>query len=83
MTRIEKLSFDAYNESDVLIVDAERYQERTVHYPERILADKVYWNRNNLSYCREYGIRLLGPSLGRPKKNVGTDMECRDTPTVS
>ena len=73
MARIEKLSFDAYNESDVLIAAAERYYERTGHYSERILTDKIYRNRNNLSYCREHGIRLSGPSLGRPKKNVGTD----------
>lgn len=73
MARIEKLSFDAYNESNVLIAATERYYERTGHYPERILADKIYRNRNNLAYCREHGIRLSGPSLGRPKKNAGTD----------
>ena len=29
----------------------------------------VYFrNRDNLSYCREHGIRLSGPALGRPKK---------------
>ena len=53
MARIEKMSFDAYNESDVLIAAVERYFERTGHYPERILADKIYRNRNNLAYCRE------------------------------
>lgn len=73
MARIEKLSFDAYNESDVLIAAAERYYERTGHYPECILADKVYRNRKNLAYCREHWIRLSGPSLGRPKKNAGID----------
>ena len=73
MARIEKLSFDAYSESDVLIVAVERYFERTGYYPERILADKIYRNRNNLAYCREHGIRLSGPSLGRPKKDAGTD----------
>ena len=74
MARIEKMSFDAYNESDVLIAAAERYFERTGHYPERILADKIYRNRNNLAYCREHRIRLSGPSLGRPKKNAVTDV---------
>ena len=73
MARIEKLSFDAYNESDVLIAASERYFERTGHYPERILADKIYRNRNNLAYCRGHGIRLSGPALGRPKKNAQTD----------
>lgn len=73
MARIEKMSFDAYNESDVLIAAVDRYFERIGHYPERILADKIYRNRNNLAYCREHGIRLSGPSLGRPKKNAGSD----------
>ena len=73
MARIEKMSFDAYNESDVLIAAVERYFERTGHYPERILADKIYRNRNNLAYCRKHRIRLSGPSLGRPKKNAVTD----------
>ena len=71
--RIEKLSFDAYNESDVLVDAAERYKDRTGRYPERILADKIYRNRINLQYCKEHGIRLSGPSLGRPKKDQSAD----------
>lgn len=47
-------------------------KERVI-IPERILADKIYRNRNNLAYCREHRIRLSGPSLGRPKKNAVTD----------
>lgn len=80
MARLEKLSFDAYNESDVLITAAENYKERTGHYPERVLADKIYRNRINLSFCKEHGIRLSGPSLGRPKKDQKTDkkLEYRD-----
>ena len=53
--------------------ESEQYFERTCHYLERILADKIYRNRNNLAYCREHRIRLSGPSLGRPKKNAVTD----------
>ena len=73
MARLEKLSFDAYNESDVLIGAIERYRERTGHYPERALADKIYRNRENLAYCKLHGIRLSGPSLGRPRKNAVID----------
>ena len=73
LARLERLSFDAYNESDVLIGAIERYKERTGHYPERALADKIYRNRDNLAYCRLHGIRLSGPSLGRPSKNAVTD----------
>ena len=42
--------------------------KREGHYPSRILADKIYRNRENLSYCKEHGIRLSGPALGQPKK---------------
>lgn len=73
MARIEKLSFDAYNEGDVLITAVQRYFERTGHYPERVLADKIYRNRVNLRFCKDHGIRLSGPSLGRPRKNARTD----------
>lgn len=73
MARLERLSFDAYNESDVLIGAIERYKERTGHYPQRALADRIYRNRENLSFCRQHGIRLSGPALGRPGKNAMTD----------
>ena len=68
-TRLECYSFDAYNEAGNLKAMAERFREREGHYPARILADKIYRNRDNLSYCKEHGIRLSGPALGRPKKD--------------
>ena len=82
MVRIEKQSFDAYNESDVLIGALENYRKRTGHYPERVLADKIYRNRINLSYCRDRGIRLSGPALGRPKKNPSEDRKITYTDGV-
>ena len=51
----------------------ERFRAREGHYPSRILADKIYRNRENLSYCRAHGIRLSGPALGRPKKSETRD----------
>lgn len=68
-TRLEVLSFDAYNESLHLKDMAERYRERTGHYPSRILGDKIYRSRDNLAYCKLHHIRLSGPALGRPKKD--------------
>lgn len=68
-TRLEELSFEAYNESTVLKGALERYRERCGNYPKRVLADKIYRNRENLRYCSERGIRLSGPALGRPKKD--------------
>ena len=66
--RLECYSFDAYNEEGNLRSMVERFREREGHYPSRILADKIYRNRENLSYCKERGIRLSGPALGRPRK---------------
>ncbi len=68
-TRLEKLSFDNYNEANYFTDVIERYKARTGYYPERALADKIYRNRENLRYCKERGIRLSGPALGRPKKD--------------
>ena len=68
MARVEKLSFDAYNESEVLITAVENYKQRTEHYPERVLVDQIYRNRTNLNFCKEHGIRISGKKLGRPKQ---------------
>ena len=70
---MERHSFDAYNESTGLQDMIERYKERTGHYPERILADKIYRNRDNLSFCKQHNIRLSGAALGRPKKDTEID----------
>lgn len=72
-TRLEYCSFDAYNEAGNLKMMVERFREREGHYPSRILADKIYRNRENLSFCKEHGIRLSGPALGRPKKGETRD----------
>jgi hypothetical protein len=77
MARLEKLSYEAYNESDVLIGAIERYAEREGHYPERVLVDQIYRTRKNLSFCKERGIRMSGPLLGRPRKDVSVRKEER------
>ena len=67
--RIEKISWDAFNEGTTLIDSVEGYKERTGKYPERVLADKIYRTRDNIAWCKERGIRLNGPKLGRPPKD--------------
>ena len=66
--RLEKLSFDAYNEQDVLVTAIENYRKRTGHYPERVLVDQIYRNQKNRAYCKNKKIRISGKALGRPKK---------------
>lgn len=73
VARLEKLSFDAYNESDVLKTALENYRDRTGHYPKRALADQIYRNRDNINFCKKWHIRLSGKALGRSKKNPDDD----------
>lgn len=69
-SRIEKMSWDAYNEDGTLIDTIESYKKRNSCYPEAVLADRIYRNRENLAYCKEHGIRLSGSRLGRPIANA-------------
>jgi IS5 family transposase len=71
-SRIEHLSWDNYHEGTTLQESVENYRSDTGDtgvYPERVLADKAYRTRENLQYCKERGIRMSGPKLGRPPKD--------------
>ena len=37
---------------------------------ESVHVDKIYRTRENRAWCKERGIRISGPKLGRPPKNV-------------
>jgi hypothetical protein len=65
---IDKLDWDAYNESSLLIPALETYKETNGCYPKVVLADKIYRSRKNIDYCKKRGVRLSGPRLGRPPK---------------
>ena len=67
--RIERLDFEPFIESEGLWRAVARYRERYGCYPERILADKIYRNRQTLAFCKGHGIRLSGPALGKPPKD--------------
>ena len=58
---------------------AEDYRRKFGVYPKAILADKIYQTRANRSYCKERGIRLSGPVLGRPKSGEAGRKEARQT----
>jgi hypothetical protein len=40
-------------------------------------ADSIYRSRDNIKYCKKYGIRLSGPPLGRPPKQVDLQREVK------
>ena len=69
--RVEKLSFDAYNECGVLKDAVERYKARTGHYPLKVLVDKIYRTRENRDFCKTHGIHMSGRGPGRPSADGG------------
>jgi len=67
---LDRLEWEAYHEGADLILQAEAYRSRFGFWPESIHADKAYTNRTNRTWCKERGIRLSGPKLGRPPKET-------------
>jgi len=64
---VDRINWEAYNESGDLKAQVERYRKRFGYYPESVHADKIYRTRENRHYCKANGIRLSGQPLGRPK----------------
>ena len=70
---VDNISWDAYNESADLIPAIEKYRKKYGCYPEAVMVDKLYRNRDNIKYCNSKGIRISGLRLGRPKKGETYD----------
>ena len=69
-TFVDRISWDNFNESTDLIDQIKVYKTRCGFYPESVHADQIYRTRGNLRYCKEHGIRVSGPRLGRPPKKT-------------
>ena len=63
---VDKIGWDAYNESCDLIEQIKQYRNRFGFYPESVHVDKIYRTQDNRLFCKKHGIRLSGPPLGRP-----------------
>lgn len=72
-TFIEKLDFDSYNEGILLQEAVEQYFRRFGFFPEAVLADSIFRNRENLAWLKLRGIRMSGPKLGRKPKVVNPE----------
>ena len=66
---LDELSWNNFNESTHLQQQVEAFYQRFGRYPESVHADQIYRTRANRSWCKERGIRLSGPPLGRPKQD--------------
>jgi len=66
--RIDKLSWEAYNEGGNLKQQVENFRHVYGRYPKLLLADQIYLNRDNRKYLKDKGIEVVGKALGRPPK---------------
>jgi transposase, IS4 family len=74
-TFIEKLDFESFNEGTLLQEAVEHYFRRFGCYPEAVLADSIFRNRENLAWLKLRGIRISGPKLGRKPKVVSAEVK--------
>ena len=77
MSRVEHISWDNFNEATDLELQTEMFKRTYGHYPELLLADRIYLNRNNRKWLKSKGIRIVGKPLGRPKKEKLTAYQKR------
>lgn len=75
MSFVDRISWEAYNESGDFVDQIEAYRRRFGHDPASVHADKIYRTRENLRYCKSRGIRLSGPPLGRPRQVTAQNAE--------
>ncbi len=67
---LDHLRWDNFNESCDFVRQLETYRRRFGGYPESVHVDQIYRTRANRAFCKEKGIRMNGPPLGRPPKDV-------------
>ena len=64
--RMDQVDFDNFNEGILLQEQIEGYKALYGYYPELVLVDQIYLNRENHKYLKDKGIRHAGKPLGRP-----------------
>jgi IS5 family transposase len=70
---LDRMSWDNFNESGDLKAQVEADHRFTGYYPESVHADRIYRTRENREWCKEKGIRISGPPLGRRPANVSKE----------
>jgi hypothetical protein len=72
---LDRISWDNFNESVDLKAQVEAYKEFTGFYPESVHVDKIYRTKENRAWCKERGIRMSCPPLGRPRLDVSKEVK--------
>lgn len=72
---LDRISWDNFNESRDFKAQVEAYRNFTGYAPESVHVDRIYRTRENRAWCKERGIRISGPPLGRPPANVSSEQK--------
>ncbi len=72
---LDNISWNNFNESGDFKSQVEAYKSFTGYYPESVHVDKIYRTRENRAWCKQRGIRISGPPLGRPPKDVTEEIK--------
>lgn len=67
-TYVDRLSWDAYNESSDLVTQMELYKKRFGILPQEVQADKLYLGKENRKYIKACHVNCYNRPLGRPPK---------------
>jgi len=84
MSKVDHISWDAFNEATDLKMQVEQYRNTFGCYPELLLVDGIYLNRENRNRVKERTIRTLGKAAKRTINPLPkTQTEERAQPTKS
>ena len=70
---LDRISWNNFNESIDLQTQIESFKNYTGYYPESVHVDKIYRTQKNRAWCKERGIRISGPPLGRPPAKISKE----------
>jgi hypothetical protein len=70
---LDRISWNNFNESRDLKAQVEAFKRFTGVYPKSVHVDRIYRTRDNRAWCKERGIRISGPPLGRPPANISQE----------
>ena len=70
---LDRISWDNFNESGDLKAQVDAFKRYTGVYPESVHVDRIYRTRENRAWCKERGIRISGPPLGRPPAHISSE----------
>ena len=68
MCEVDQIHWEATHEAGDLPEQVEAYKNQHGHYPEVVIVDRLYLNRDNRKWLKSRSIRYSGKPLGRPPK---------------